>query len=43
MDWMWREVEGRIQLRQFVGRMKITGAGVVEVKEKRSRNQFWMY
>ena len=32
MDWMWREVEGRIQQEQFVGRMKITGAGVVEVK-----------
>lgn len=34
MDWMWREVEGRIQQEQFVGRMKITGAGVVEVKGK---------
>lgn len=34
MDWMWREVEGRIQQEQFVGRMRITGAGVVEVKGK---------
>lgn len=34
MDWMWREVEGRVQQEQFVGRMRITGAGVVEVKGK---------
>lgn len=34
MDWMWREVEGRVQQEQFVGRMRITGTGVVEVKGK---------
>ena len=34
MDWIWREVEGRVQQEQFVGRMRITGAGVVEVKGK---------
>lgn len=34
MDWMWREVEGRVQQEQFVGRMRIPGTGVVEVKGK---------
>lgn len=43
MEWMWREVEGRVQQEQVVGRMRITGAEVVGGREKRSRNQFWMY
>ena len=43
MEWMWREVEGRVQQEQVVGRMRITGAEVVGDREKRSRNQFWMY
>lgn len=36
MDWMWREGEGRIQQEQLVGRMRITGAGVVGGRRKES-------